>query len=71
MLVWNLLFGRCHYVSHQISSLLLHKPTSAVNMCILSEVTKVTKFIEGGDGHLFEDEEIQKTASGRLVKGNN
>lgn len=33
--------------------------------CILSEVTKVTKFIEG-DGHLLEDEEIK-----RLLQGGN
>lgn len=32
--------------------------------CILSEVTKVTKFIEGGDGHLFEDEEIKRLLQG-------
>lgn len=32
---------------------------------ILSEVTKVTKFIEG-DGHLLEDEEIK-----RLLQGGN
>ncbi|MXQ84764.1 hypothetical protein E5288_WYG016739 [Bos mutus] len=28
------------------------------------EVTKVTKFIEGGDGHLFEDEEIKRLLQG-------
>lgn len=33
--------------------------------CILSEVTKVTKFIEG-DAHLLEDEEIK-----RLLQGGN
>lgn len=32
--------------------------------CILSEVTKVTKFIEGDDGHLFEDEEIKRLLQG-------
>uniref|UniRef100_A0A8C5W0M9 Periostin n=1 Tax=Microcebus murinus TaxID=30608 RepID=A0A8C5W0M9_MICMU len=28
------------------------------------EVTKVTKFIEGGDGHLFEDEDIKRLLQG-------
>ncbi|KAK2112719.1 hypothetical protein P7K49_012466 [Saguinus oedipus] len=28
------------------------------------EVTKVTKFIEGGDDHLFEDEEIKRLLQG-------
>ncbi|XP_049634425.1 periostin [Suncus etruscus] len=28
------------------------------------EVTKVTQFIEGGDGHLFEDEEIKRLLQG-------
>ncbi|KAG8524748.1 Periostin, partial [Galemys pyrenaicus] len=28
------------------------------------EVTKVTKFIEGGDGHLYEDEEIKRLLQG-------
>ncbi|KAB1267492.1 Periostin [Camelus dromedarius] len=31
---------------------------------IITEVTKVTKFIEGGDGHLFEDEEIKRLLQG-------
>uniref|UniRef100_A0A2I3S777 Periostin n=1 Tax=Pan troglodytes TaxID=9598 RepID=A0A2I3S777_PANTR len=30
------------------------------------EVTKVTKFIEGGDGHLFEDEEIKRLLQGAI-----
>ncbi|XP_015339718.1 periostin isoform X1 [Marmota marmota marmota] len=36
----------------------------ALNKLLQEEVTKVTKFIEGGDGHLFEDEEIKRLLQG-------
>nr|XP_040137513.1 periostin isoform X1 [Ictidomys tridecemlineatus] len=36
----------------------------ALNKLLQEEVTKVTKFIEGGDDHLFEDEEIKRLLQG-------
>lgn len=60
--VWSSLLSRwqavlCQIPFHWVNQFLLWT-------CVLSEVSKVTKFIEGGDGHLFEDEDIKRLLQG-------
>lgn len=60
--VWSPLLSRKQYVSCQIPFYWVKQ--FLLWTCTLSEVSKVTKYIEGGDGHLFEDEEIKRLLQG-------